>query len=188
MTADKGDCVVEVANAFSDESLCTLQLPRSSTVLEVKRRVQAAQGISIFRQRLIISPVGPEVEGNEVLADLPGLRLQLIRLEYADDDANRVGHLLRAAGEGAAPEVERLLRLPLRPDCSQAEDGRTALVFASQRGHLEVAQLLLEARGRQGQGEAGWCHGLDVGVSGGSPGGGAAALRGRGRQGQGEAG
>ena len=75
MTAGEGDCLVQVVNAFSDECLCTLQLPRYSTVLEVKRRVHAAQGISAFRQRLIISPAGPEVEGNEVLADLPGLRL-----------------------------------------------------------------------------------------------------------------
>ena len=55
--------MVQIVNAFSGESLCTLQLPRSSTVLEVKRRVQAAQGISVFQQRLVVSPAGPEVEG-----------------------------------------------------------------------------------------------------------------------------
>ena len=145
MLADEGDCVVQVVSAFSGESLCTLQLPRSSTVLQVKRRVQAAHGIGVFRQRLIISPAGPEVEGNEVLADLPGLILQLIRLEYVDDAADGVRHLLRAAGEGAAPEVELLLRLPLRPDCRQAEDGTTALMLASDNGHLEVVRLLCEA-------------------------------------------
>ena len=82
-----------------------------------------------------------------VLAALPGpgLRLQLIRLEYADDDVDGVGRLLRAAGEGAAPEVERLLRLPLRPDCRRANDGYTALMLASQNGHQQVVQLLCEA-------------------------------------------
>ena len=130
-------------NALSDEILCILQLPRSGTVLEVKRRVQAAQGISIFRQRLIVSPAGPEVEDNEALAALPGLRLQLVRLEYADDDADGAGHLLRAAGEGAANEVEDLLRLPLPPDGGQGF--HTPLMLASRRGHLEVVRLLCEA-------------------------------------------
>ena len=85
------------------------------------------------------------MEDHEVLAALPGLRLQLIRLEYADDDADGLRCLLRAAGEGQAPEVERLLRLPLRPDCSRDNDGATALMVASRNGHLEVARLLCEA-------------------------------------------
>ena len=137
--------MVQVVSAFSDESLCRLQLPSSSTVLDVKRCVQAAQGIGVFRQHLIISPAGPQVEDHEVLATLPGLRLQLVRLEYADGNKDEVGQLLSAAGEGLAPDVERLLRLPLRPDCGQAGDGRTALMLASGNGHLEVAQLLCEA-------------------------------------------
>ena len=97
MAAEEGDCVVQVVSAFSDEVLCILQLPRSSTILDVKRHVKASQRINIFCQRLIVSPGGPEAEDREVLAALPGLRLQLIKLEYADDDAY---HLLRAAGEG----------------------------------------------------------------------------------------
>ena len=142
MAADGGDCVVQVVSAFSDENLCVLDLPSSSTVLDIKRHVQASHGISIFRQRLLVSPAGHQVEDHEVLAALPGLRLQLIRLEYADDDADGLWCLHRATGEGRAPEVERLLRLPLRPDCSQAEDGATALIAASEGGHLEVARLL----------------------------------------------
>ena len=139
--------MVQVVSAFSDESLCRLQLPSSSTVLDVKRCVQAAQGIGVFRQRLIISPVGPQVEDHQVLATLPGLLLQLVNLPYRDDDQDGVGKLLRAAEEGVAPEVEGLLRWPLRPDCTQGEDGdmNTALMFASVEGHLEVARLLCEA-------------------------------------------
>ena len=141
--ADDGDCVVLVVSAFSDEILCTLQLPRSSTVRDVKKHVQASQRINVFRQRLIVSPAGAQVEDNEVLATLPGLRLQLIRLEYADDDADRAGHLLRAAGEGAAPEVESLLKLPLSLDGSQRF--KTPLIYASRRGHLQAMRLLCEA-------------------------------------------
>ena len=142
MAAEESDCMVQVVSAFSDEGLCILQLPRSCTVLDVKRRLQATLGVNVFRQRLIVSPEGPEAEDREVLAALPGLRLQLIKLEYADDDTE---HVLRAAEEGAASEVERLLRLPLRPDCGQAEDGATALMLASENGNLEVVRLLCEA-------------------------------------------
>ena len=137
--------MVHVVSAFSDESLCRLQLPSSSTVLDVKRCVQAAQGIGIFRQRLIISPVGPQVEDHQVLATLPDLLLQLVKLPYRNDDQDGVGNLLRATEEGVAPEVERLLRWPLQTDCTQAEDGATALILASVGGHLEVARLLCEA-------------------------------------------
>ena len=112
-------------------------------------RSQATMGINVFCQRLMVSPAGPQVEDDEVLATLPSLRLQLIRLEYAAAGADGAGHLLRTAREGAAAEVERLLRLPLRPDCSQAEianqDGNTALTLASGHGHLDVARLLCEA-------------------------------------------
>ena len=145
MAADGGDCVVQVVSAFSDENLCVLNLPSFSTVLDIKRHVQASHGISIFCQRLLVSPAGHQVEDHEVLAALPGLRLQLIRLEYADDDADGIGGLLHAAAEGKAPEVERLLRLPLRPDCSRGMKGATALILASHNGRLEVARLLCQA-------------------------------------------
>ena len=144
MAAEEGDCKVQVVNAFSDEILCTLELPSSSTVLEVKRRVQATQGINIFRQRLVIPPLGHQAEDHEALASFPGLLLQLIKLEYADD-RDKVGRLIRAADTGAAPEVEQLLRLPFDPDCTRAEDNATPLTLASRGWYLEVVRLLCEA-------------------------------------------
>ena len=137
--------MVQVVGALSNESLCSLKLPGSSKVLDVKRHVQATLGINVFRQRLIISPAGPQVEDHEVLATLPGLRLQLVKLEYTDDNEDEEGRLLRAADRGVVREVEQLLRLPLRPDCMRAEAGRTALIRASVGGHLEVVQLLCDA-------------------------------------------
>ena len=140
--AEEGDCLVQVVGAFSDEILCTLQLPRAGTVLDVKRRVQATQGINVFRQRLVISPAGRQAEDREILASLPGLRLQLIKLDYLDDDEEDEA-LLDAAEEGAAPHVERLMRLPLRPDGSQPF--AIPLIIAS-------GSAPLRGRGRQGQG------------------------------------
>ena len=37
------------------------------------------------------------MKDHEVLATLSGLRLQLIRLEYTDDDEDEIGNLLRSA-------------------------------------------------------------------------------------------
>ena len=74
MAADGGDCAVQIVSAFSDENLCVLDLPSSSTVLDIKRHVQTSHGISIFRQRLLVSPAGHQVEDHQVLAALPGLR------------------------------------------------------------------------------------------------------------------
>ena len=85
------------------------------------------------------------MEDHEVLGSLPGLLLQLVKLPYRDYDQDGVGNLLRAAEDGEAPEVERLLRWPLQPDCTLAEDGATALILASVGGYLEVARLLCEA-------------------------------------------
>ena len=39
MAAEECGCVVQVVSAFSDESIYTLQLPSSGTVLDVKRRI-----------------------------------------------------------------------------------------------------------------------------------------------------
>ena len=63
MAADEGDCVAQVVNAFSDENLCVLDLPNSSTVLDIKRHVQASHRISIFCQCLLVSPAGYQVGG-----------------------------------------------------------------------------------------------------------------------------
>ena len=145
MAAEEGDCVVQIVSALTDESLCAPELPSSGTVLDVKRRVQAAWGVNVFRQRLLLWPAGPEVEDHQVLATLPGLRLQLVRLQCPDADADGIRHFLHAAGEGAAPEVERVLRLPLQPDCSQGPERHTPLILASDNGHPEVVRLLCEA-------------------------------------------
>eukprot|EP00972_Heterocapsa_arctica_P093614 13808920-Heterocapsa_arctica.AAC.1 len=65
------------------------------------------------------------------------LTLALVRLEYVDDDADKVGQLLRAAREGAVDNSQTLLRLPVNPDCCL--DGDTALTLASYYGRVEVA-------------------------------------------------
>ena len=78
------------------------------------------------------------------MASLPGLGLQFVKLNDADDK-EQTGRLIHAADAGGAPEVEQLLRLQLDPDCTRAEDDATPLELASRGGHLEVVRLLCEA-------------------------------------------
>eukprot|EP00972_Heterocapsa_arctica_P042609 6279822-Heterocapsa_arctica.AAC.1 len=108
MAADDSECIVHVVNAISGESFARFRLPSLSTVLQVKRCVQAAHDIGVFCQRLLLWPVGRPLQDPEVLAALPGLplgscdaqvTLALVRLDYIEADADTVGQLLRAAQE-----------------------------------------------------------------------------------------
>ena len=157
MGAEFGDVVVTVVSALSDRSLHTFRLPHSSSVLQVKQRVQAEDGLGIFCQRLI-GPAGEPLDDREALAILAhrpcgatdaaegALKLVLVKLAYADDPG-LARRLLCAARDGEADELERLLKLPVRPDCYEEIEGRatTSLLLASEEGHLEVVRLLCEA-------------------------------------------
>ena len=92
------------------------QPPGSRQVLKVKRGGQAAQGIGIFCQRLLLRPAGRSLRDHEGLATLPGLPpgtrdaqlymqlylvvLALMGLEYVDAEVRGAGRLLLAAREG----------------------------------------------------------------------------------------
>ena len=182
MAAD-AECVVDVVSALSGQSLCSLWLPGSRSVLGVKRRLQGDLGVGVFCQRLLLGQTGPPLQDREILASLAQaqreaageppdtLALSLLRLAHVKTDLLANIQLLDAAGAGASADVERLLRLPLGPDCSEedslprlrlrrrgggGEGGRpgrfrheavvtTPLIRASLAGRQEVVQLLCEA-------------------------------------------
>ena len=131
-TADDAECILDVVNALSGQSLCSLQLPGSRSVLAVKRRLQADLGVGIFCQRLLLGRAGRPLEDRGVLASLApwsevagepldALALSLLRLSHVKTDLDANRRLLRAAGTGASADAELLLRLPLAPDCSEEE-------------------------------------------------------------------
>eukprot|EP00972_Heterocapsa_arctica_P102871 15161609-Heterocapsa_arctica.AAC.1 len=75
MAADGGECLVHIVSAISGESFARVRLPSSSPTLQVKHCVQAAHGIGVFCQHLLLWPVGRPLEDPEALATLPGLPL-----------------------------------------------------------------------------------------------------------------
>jgi hypothetical protein len=177
---------VKVFSAFSGESVSSFRLPSSRQVLEVKRCAQAAQGIGIFCQRLLLRPAGRSLRDHEVLATLPGLPpgtrdarlymqlyllvLALMGLEDVDADVRAAGRLLLAAREGRAHALQQLLSLPMWPGYRDesgtrlgiASVGTAPVMLASRAGHLEVVRLLCDAGARRGQGATGLRRGLDV--------------------------
>ena len=120
MAADACDCLVNVVGAVSGETLSSFRLPRTSPILEVKRSVQAAHGIGVFRQRLLPASGAPLDDG-AVLGALAApagegesepLTLALLTLAYVEPDVDLAGQLLQAAEHGMTDDLERLLRLP----------------------------------------------------------------------------
>ena len=130
--ADDADCTLDVVNALSGQSLCSLQLPGSWSVLDVKRRLRADLGVGIFCQRLLHGRAGRPLEDHEVLASLAPrsevagepldvLVLSLLRLSQVKTDLGANRRLPRAARTGASADAELLLRLPLADDCTEEE-------------------------------------------------------------------
>ena len=146
---DDGTCAVEVVSAATGESLCSFRLPLRSQVLEVKRRVQAARGTGVFRQRLL-GPAAQLLEDGEALAPLAAasapepIVLALVTLAHVDADKTTTRRLLAAAAGGHIHELRRLLGLPTHPD-QGVEAVQTALMCAASSGHPDATQLLCDA-------------------------------------------
>lgn len=136
---------VRVISALSGEPLATLVLPRSASVDQVKRELQATCRVSACRQRLILASVGGALQGGEALSGLPEpITLALVQLAHVEDQETGA-RLLAAAERGDAELAAALLRLPARPDPELAGAGHTPLTAAARNGHKEVVKLLCQA-------------------------------------------
>ncbi|CAE7863587.1 ANKRD50 [Symbiodinium necroappetens] len=74
------------------------------------------------------------------------MELQVLILPFSGASKRQQKELYQAARSGLLDEVEALLQLPRDPDAAIDAFGRTPLMHASERGHIEVVELLLEAR------------------------------------------
>ena len=136
-------------------------------------RLRAELSVGVFCQRLLLWPGRQPLEDDQVLAilarpepsaggaaaDTDAVTLALVKLAFASGDYDESRQLLWEARRGSAQELERLLRLPLWPDCSEelgmrrmqgrrmriAAVGTTPLIIASRLGHAEAVRVLCEA-------------------------------------------
>ncbi|CAE7273496.1 ANKRD50 [Symbiodinium sp. CCMP2592] len=132
--------------AFASESESKQRSPATSEQQSVgdaalKRQLDPGDGLPPpCRQKL-----SQEHENSD---DSPGtaMDVQVLILPFSPASKRQQKELYQAARSGGLDEVETLLQLPRDPDAAVDAFGRTALMHASERGHIGVVELLLEAR------------------------------------------
>ncbi|OLQ11102.1 Ankyrin repeat domain-containing protein 50 [Symbiodinium microadriaticum] len=142
---------------LSGEELTSLPLTELSDVKGLKQRLHQQHGLPPrFRQRLLH-------EGN-ALDDAvkldSAMDLQVLIVAFSEVSEQQWRELYGAAASGNVAKVETLLQLPMDLDARTDEDGITPLMRASECGHVEIAQLLLEAGAETDIGDSDRCTAL----------------------------
>eukprot|EP00439_Symbiodinium_sp_Y106_P070348 s2440_g12.t1 len=127
---------------LSGEELTCLPLTELSDVKALKQRLHEQHGLPPrFRQRLFH-------EGN-TLDDAvqldTAMDVQILIVAFIENWEEEGPELCEAAASDRVDQAEELLQLPMHPDASRDDEGMTPLMRASLFGHVDVAELLLEA-------------------------------------------
>jgi len=126
----------------SGEELAVVKLEDFREVRDLKRHLQGLCGLPRFRQRLVSKSLGI-LEDDDTL-DSP-MDLQLVLLDFASASQEQVDTVISAAKAGHVSMMEKLLQRPQNPDSRGYHGKLTPLCEAAFAGHIEAAQLLLEA-------------------------------------------
>ncbi|CAE7792655.1 Ankyrin-3 [Symbiodinium microadriaticum] len=126
----------------SGEEICAVPVAELTDVRALKRRLHRLCGVPRFRQKLLVWNGG--LMADEVLLQSP-MDLQLILLPFAEASEDDIDDLIGASDGGSVEGVEAVLNRPQNPDAMNSKRGFSALGRAADLGHVEVAQLLLEA-------------------------------------------
>ena len=110
------------------------------SVRDLKKLLADRVGFSRFRQRLLSGELG-ELQDDMPVRQVPSL--QLIVLNFCPPEKAVWKALLHACKKNKAAQVTKLLEKPFDPNGRGAK--ANPLIVAAQRGHFEVARLLLEA-------------------------------------------
>ena len=124
----------------SGKEVLAISLEEQIDVKTLKQRLQSACGRPRFSQRLLCA--GSILEDDTNL-DSP-VDAQLILLPYTRVCRADTLRLITRSANGRAREVEELLQRPQNPRACDKR-GRSPLIAASERGHVDIARLLLEA-------------------------------------------
>eukprot|EP00439_Symbiodinium_sp_Y106_P036153 s221_g4.t1 len=124
----------------SGERAASIPMEDLVDVRSLKQNLGRRCGLPRFRQRLLRNGrVLPEEECLESPGDV-----QLVLLPFCSVHDEEIRQFIGLSAAGRAAEVEAKLQLPLDPN--NRANGLSALLSASDGGHLHVVQLLLEAR------------------------------------------
>ena len=127
----------------SGEQLAAVPVGEVRDVRSLKQHLHSICGLPRFRQRLLGE--GRSLEDEFELECSLDLQLVLLQFDTSPDHAHQLAHQLQHAARHNFPsQVEELLSRPQDPDVTGTM-GESALYAASERGHLQVVSLLLEA-------------------------------------------
>ena len=127
----------------SGEQLAAVPVGEVRDVRSLKQHLHGICGLPRFRQRLLGE--GRSLEDEFELECSLDLQLVLLQFDTSPDHAHQLAHQLQHAARHNFPsQVEELLSRPQDPDVTGTM-GESALYVASERGHLQVVSLLLEA-------------------------------------------
>ncbi|CAE7473789.1 ANK1 [Symbiodinium natans] len=124
----------------SGQQLAAVPVEKVQNVLSLKQHLQGICGLPRFRQRLLGDGISL---ADDVELESP-MDLQLVLLHFSCASLEQADELQSAAKHNFVSKVEEVLYRPQDPDL-RGIAGESALYIASERGHLEVVRLLLEA-------------------------------------------
>ena len=126
--------------AISGEELASVAVEEASNVRALKLHLHKLHSFPPRFQQRILHCGRCLDDASDLLSNMD---LQLVLLSCSSPSDLQAEELRVAAAEGLTEELERLLLLPLEPDL--ADDLPQPMLLACRNGHVEVAQLLLEA-------------------------------------------
>lgn len=145
MTEASRNISVEILRVLSGDPIGNFVFTASSSINDVKLKLQDLDGLNKFRQQLFTTGSNVPLDDSVELKSLPQpLSLSFAALSYIAEDAAVGSDLVAAAKEGDCSRLRRLLHLPAQPDYSGSENN-TPLIAAAMSGHSEAVKLLLEA-------------------------------------------
>ena len=124
----------------SGSEVASIPKEELSDVRSLKQRLQTLSGLPRFRQGLLLG--GRVLDDSEILQTSD---LQLVLLPYAETSQHEEDKLAASAAFGCFSEIERMLLQRHDPNVVDSTLGLSPLYYASERGHLEIVRLLLEA-------------------------------------------
>eukprot|EP00435_Cladocopium_sp_Y103_P043297 s2143_g12.t1 len=134
ITALSGETLAEL-----DKDVYARMVEDSRSVKDLKQVLATETGFSRFRQRILVDGIG-QLEDDMPLASMASM--QLVILDFVADERSQK-EFMRACKKNRVGKVEQLLQEPQDPNGS---GDNIPIHAAAMGGHLQVLQLLLEAR------------------------------------------
>eukprot|EP00438_Fugacium_kawagutii_P031022 Skav233083 [mRNA] locus=scaffold4078:152921:154192:+ [translate_table: standard] len=134
---------MEVCFLASGETLAVLDADEfeGKSAKTLKQTLASQIRVSRFRQRLFLEGDAREISDDEIFVSVPS-KVQLVVLDFLPPDAAEDESMIKACDANDQQALNELLQCPRDPN---VESAVPPLSIAASRGHVNIAELLLEA-------------------------------------------